>query len=1246
MKVGKKALSLLLAVIMIMSSVSVSFSVFAATDETDDIYNAIVMHYDSLMDAIDKATKGDESERDTSGVPVKDGSEWVVKRDTLNGGWLAVSRAIASYAKGTVGTNKTYVDLVNDIKADAATFIGDHNYDYAATAFDPILEYYKFGSTATGTFATQETVTLNIGTGFDLLAFKDVASIEDKTYSTAVLKFTPKGELATGYTLSTADDISFTTTDFIEAGTDVSVIKGVLEQCIAADAFKAWFGQPTLTTDELAKMTNLLALFDTTMAITGLGYTEAEIWDHYVAPEVAKTYAETKAWYDNAGARAEAEPKANEYKARLDALLATDLSAMNAFALNSHKQAVEAVIQEMDNDQFSVLVYQIVNELEENYIGANGCKVEAYLKELGVMVGQAYATVTFTDGSLFGIPGSFNLADKLAELATEMDSLKSAADVELQEGQEWEDTPEYQANFAWWNEAKEVINLIDLYVLSGASFADLKDCKTAAGNAITEASYNKVADKVGKLTFEIEGASYAEGKAEMDAVMANTILTGRSYATISELCDDFVTNYNEAVHLRDTASLKAVYEAIYPNGLDAYAEYIQSMKAAAAKAYYDSMAIIDKYYSEAGKVAYYNFESIIAKGDAISNSSGTYTVVGAFLDNAPAYVPGEDDITKDELSALYNKIYGTNGYYNKAVQFKNGLNNLRNLAYTNAENNQVVDKKILAYILRQENVTGSAYAWESMLGNVSVDEIREFVNEIELVQQTGIEYKNGKITAGGIEDLMSLAVEDLDKILISNDLGTLLNSLTAKENEETGATVGFLGVWGFDYTFKNPDGGTTTVKAGDPCKNLREFLINLVVGLLWGGSLQTMLFNEVAGKTVGSAVYNLAGNPTDLSILGKKDNWQWLPELLHMGLPTMPHDYLQNWTNPVTGDTNTEVSKISDYYVDWSKFFTGEAYGAKGHAEYDYTMILHVLDKAPFDTKFSTSGREARTYWAPFTYANHATDSSKRISNGERDEYYPGDQVTADKALDARYWGEVDGVQLPIYYENASGTRRATAASGYEPVYFDSKAAWHINDWDDCYRTFATATCGLHVPLAELLSHKNSTGSGSNIYGEADILNLDATINLNNTGDSLYDRLFIPLYRLLGIEGFYNVNTNPGGYHNKADILNACQTWAHGNNMGVNSSSIKDSGVTLWKYVLEPVVYFLENELFVLTALLAGKILNALHAGGFDLCIAEACVHILEFGQKVLADLHLGGENVAHTLDGFFDEHDFRILPY
>ncbi|MBQ9704222.1 MAG: hypothetical protein IJV68_06735, partial [Clostridia bacterium] len=1215
MKVGKKALSCLLAIMMIVSSCSVCFSVLGATTDTKDIYNAIVMHYDSLMDAIDKATVADEAKRDTSGVPVKNGSVWEIKKDTLNGGWLAVSRAIASYAKGTVGTNKTYVDLVDAIKAVAAGYAGSNGHPVAD--YNAILEYYKFGSTATGTFASQDTVTLNIGTGFDLLAFKDVASIVDKTYSTAVLKFTPKGELATGYTLSTADDISFTTTDFIEPDTDVAAIKGVLEQCIAADAFKTWFNKATLTTDDLAAMTQLLALFDTTMAITGLGYTEAEIWDYYVAPEVSKTYAETKAWYDAAGARAEAEPKAVAYKTRLDALMATDLTAMDAAGLFAHRQSVQAVVNEIENDQFSTLVITILNEKEANYYGANGYKVESYLKELGLKIAQAYAPL---------------FADQLVQLATEADTLKTSKDVELAEGQTWESTPEYAAALAWVTAASDLISDIDSYVLDGASFADIAECKSANGNAITEALYKKVADEIGVVSLDIYGTSYLEDKAAMDKIMTSTILTGRSYNTIYEIAEEFRLLYNKAAQLRDDATMQAVYAAIYPDGIEEYATYLNTMKAAAAQSYYDTLAIVDAYYSEGGSVKYYNFEGIIARAESTRNTSGTYATVATFLNSTPAYVPDAEleQIKAADISALYNKIFGTDGYYNKAVAFRTGLNNLRNLAYQHS-NEQTADKKILSYILRQENVTGSQYGWESCIGSVSVDKIREFVNEIELVQQTGIQTSNGKITAGGIEDLMTLAVEDLDKILISNDLGTLLNSLTAKENEETGATVGFLGVWGFDYTFKNPGGGTTTVKAGDPCKNLREFLINLVVGLLWGGSLQTTLFTALNGA-VGPAVYNIADtNGQCLSVVSaKKSLWQWLPEITQRAIPTMPHLYYEDW-NGIDNVAQTDGANL-----EWYKYFTGEAFKMGGNSEYDYTMILKVLQKAPLDRTVSNQNnasgtREIRSYWAPFKYNDQiARDDCALLGTYSRTlPYTRGYEITQDKTLNANLWTEGED-QLPFCNDGANCTN--------PDHYFNSKKAWHINDWNDFYRTFAVATCGLHVPLAELMTKKAlhpSDAEASNLFAEADIASINASVITQETGDALYDRLFIPLYRLLGIEGFYNASTNPGGYYGYDKIREASQTWAQENNMGVKVSGIYNSGVPLWTYVLQPIVYWLENELFVRPVQTIAELLpNLLTMLEYDQLRPKLSNISLYIGYTIDIASFIGGKSTDLSLSG------------
>jgi hypothetical protein len=201
MKVGKKALSCLLAIIMIVSSCSVCFSVLGADTGTAAVYDAINMHYDSLMAAIDKAKDAEEKAEakgevpdydsaDFDGVIVKRGSTWVVERDTLNGGWLALSRAIANYAKANVASYKTYVDLVEAIKADAAGYTSSTG--ITAVNYGTILDYYKFGSHAKGSFSSQETVTLKIGTGFDLLAFNTVEDLTDKTYSTAELKFTPK----------------------------------------------------------------------------------------------------------------------------------------------------------------------------------------------------------------------------------------------------------------------------------------------------------------------------------------------------------------------------------------------------------------------------------------------------------------------------------------------------------------------------------------------------------------------------------------------------------------------------------------------------------------------------------------------------------------------------------------------------------------------------------------------------------------------------------------------------------------------------------------------------------------------------------------------------------------------------------------------------------------------------------------------------------------------------------------------
>ena len=382
------------------------------------------------------------------------------------------------------------------------------------------------------------------------------------------------------------------------------------------------------------------------------------------------------------------------------------------------------------------------------------------------------------------------------------------------------------------------------------------------------------------------------------------------------------------------------------------------------------------------------------------------------------------------------------------------------------------------------------------MGQLNYDDIQKFVNDIELKQGT-------KLKLEKIRELMDDAVKDFDRMLISDDLGTLLKSIT-EATDEDGNVTNMFGVWKYNYTFNNPGGTTTTVKKGDEVKNLREFLICTIVNLLYSGDLQTMLFKLVNGA-LGSVLYNLdlgdsmpgavTGFPLNLG-----DEWNFLPEALRAAIPTMPHWFTENWNGNSRGQSG----------VQWKQWFTGEAYG---NSRYDYTAILKVLEQAPI----YGSGSSSQSYWKD-------NDGAKR--------------------------------------QGTSGIPE----SAWEAL--DSTAAWHIENDDDLYHSLATVFCGLAVPLATII-----TGDTKSV--ETRLLNLDATIY--NNGDALYDRLFIPLYRLLGINP--RSYDSKGGFYSGTDIKNACPydiNWK-GETVGITP----DGGVTFWKMLISPIIYWLNNKLFV-----------------------------------------------------------------
>ena len=71
---------------------------------------------------------------------------------------------------------------------------------------------------------------------------------------------------------------------------------------------------------------------------------------------------------------------------------------------------------------------------------------------------------------------------------------------------------------------------------------------------------------------------------------------------------------------------------------------------------------------------------------------------------------------------------------------------------------------------------------------------------------------------------------------------------------------------------------------------------------------------------------------------------------------------------------------------------------------------------------------------------------------------------------------------------------------------------------------------------------------------------------------------------------------------------------------------------------LRAALHHLEDQLLVVAALLAGQVLDVLHHRRFDLHEAARAVGFLNHAEHMLAQAHVGGEHIAHALDGRFDE--------
>jgi len=1183
MKVGKKALSMLLAVIMIMSSVSVSFSVFAATTDTDEIFGAIETHYAGLKSAILAADPKLEEPNKTR-VPDGEGKEWIVAMDTATSGWQAVVRAFVNYIQGTAASNTTLVKVVDAIKAKVPARVGTYNL-LTASDYEAVLDYLLFGTgNSVDVFESKTTINLEIGCGFDLLAWDLVMDMdENRTYSSASVTIATKSDGNGKYVLDA--DKTVYTSDVLEDPKDmvttVGAVKTALQQCVLSANFPAWFNKvevqgQALSDAELDAFAALFNEFTDVVIFSQSGYTPAEVWEHYVAKAVGKTYGETEAFYNAAGAAVKADQLADDLLARFKVLLAETAEAMGAAGKLAHYNKYVAIMNELNASPYATPAKKAMNEKAkadgyDNFIGSADATIEKEMSRLSIEIAKAYALL-YADALK-------EYADK-AEFAPKFDASNDKWQTYDEATKTWVDATEDDAA-AWLygsngdNGALALVSNIGTYVLGYATYDDVATAITANGNNINKEAYDKLAAKVSEISFNVEGAEHVVVKDKMDSFMNTVVISGLLFNEAKAQVSEFVSLYNQAYKLSTNAGLASIYETIYgEEGLAPYTEYVNDIKADLLARASASFELVLKYYGEGGDSAtYYNYEAIISAYEAASSIQPTG--LGNFLAEFPAYVPDskKDDMTEDEFLATYNKATTA---YNNAKSFKTYFGQLKGLAYTNTVGNGFtgpigsdkddndhyadLDNTILQYILDNKAPQYGAYKWATCVNKLNYKDIMELVNKVELQE-------NSSISRTRISELMDLAVEDLDRILISEDLGILLKNLTTKQKTDvdgkfaytyTGTTTevylaeagletyngreiepvmtNMLGKWKRDYdipAFTDEDGvyhAKESFSINSDINNLREFLISTIADLLYGGMLPTTIFKVLEGA-IGPAISDLEGGvPVVLP-----DYYTALPETLRCAMPVQPHWFYANWGQSKNGRT-TDFDAPN---VRWYKMFTGQILGNA----YNYSDVLYALQTAPLDTSTYTGlfgqsgGTRTRSYWTDNWYSKQSGKTHAGIPDG--------------------IW---EGT-TPMYYENGN------------PVYFDQDKAWHTKNADDLYHAMAAASSGLQIALATLL-----TGNAKEF--EVALLGFDVT--LDSTGQSLYDTVFMPLYRLLGIKQFDDENNKDGyGYYPGSYISTACTTdikAIDGQCAGIVGA--QGYGVTLWRYLLEPIINFLNMRLF------------------------------------------------------------------
>ena len=871
---------------MIITSVSVCFSSLAADSYGETLVNTINAHYAGLAQSL----KDGDVDIDSGVV--------TIAHDTYESGWYSVAKAYAKYV--FEGTDGVKVGTVYDTYLAVLEKIDECENYYNDVDYAQILEVFAFGDKTTGNYSNAGTkFVITVGSGYDILAWDSIAEMAagaDRDYYRTEMTFSMEGDAGV-YTLGDYSvNANFDGYD-PDNEANKTIVAGLAEAMQhIVDLYENWAAGNASEADTELLGVNFNA-FET--IAPNAGATATELWDQYIKAEVGGvSFEEAKRRVDESINRDKIQAVVDQYKQPILDLL-DDYDEMKS-AYDAGTGTMNALEKDADGNVTEgalVTLYKQVADL------VNALNADAYAVSAQNLMGDVWKDIVDRvekmELMLSRRYAAF-YADTLAELLNRVVPTYDKGDEAAVEAWLAEDSKDRLAAEAWIIEAQSLLINLETRVadLDGTQYiywenedleenpyAHVEDNKHAQGSAYADdaTKFNRVnknavdalLTKIDTVSLDTEAGNWAGVKTKLDNLMADTLINPMTLDGIKAHFNEFQALYSQANALKKSAETNAddatIFRLIFGDpvdALDAYEAWLFALTDHAAKKAYEQYLTLYKYWEHDGLdgqagtpdkpgVTFYNYEAIISYYEFAYDGPDTTRWLNTVLQ---WFDPTDENWTIAKLTEQNDLILAN--AYNPALQFESGVKVLRSASAERP------DKAVLQQLFS----TGkNGYIYQSGIVNLDWRIVTDYVNNTAVIMKNGMPTTKSDAE---VKALLGGAVEALDNMLSSEDLGIVLDSIMA-----SGATTGGLGKAAYTFTYTNHNGQKVTRQAGTEIETLIEWILNMLYKLLYGGMLQNFLIT--LPQMLGDIIYPLIEqyvsayltNSPELIFTGKITKW-------------------------------------------------------------------------------------------------------------------------------------------------------------------------------------------------------------------------------------------------------------------------------------------------------------------------------------------------------------------------------------